>query len=79
MREIITEQQAIRMAQDSESKIGTEIEVLVEGFDKYAECYFGRSYADAPDIDGKVFITFDKENKPEIGTFARIKVEDDGL
>lgn len=74
--EIITEQQAIRMAQDSESKIGTEIEVLVEGFDKYAECYFGRSYADAPDIDGKVFITFDKENKPEIGTFARIKVED---
>ena len=29
----------------------------LEGFDRYAECWFGRSYRDAPDIDGKVFFT----------------------
>jgi ribosomal protein S12 methylthiotransferase len=31
------------------------VEVLVESFDRYAECWFGRTAADAPDIDGKVF------------------------
>lgn len=37
------------------SQIGKTVEVLVESYDKYAECWFGRSEADAPDIDGKVF------------------------
>ncbi|MBD9097395.1 MAG: 30S ribosomal protein S12 methylthiotransferase RimO, partial [Ruminococcaceae bacterium] len=39
------------------SQIGKTLEVVVEGFDKYAECFFGRSTADAPDIDPKVFFT----------------------
>ena len=33
------------------------VEVLVEGFDRIAECWFGRSYMEAPDIDGKIFFT----------------------
>lgn len=74
--DIITQQQAMRMEQDSLCKIGSKIEVLVEGFDKYAECFFGRSYADAPDIDGKVFFTATKENRPQIGSFVTIEVEE---
>ncbi|MBQ9414668.1 MAG: TRAM domain-containing protein, partial [Clostridia bacterium] len=31
--------------------------VLVESYDRYAGCWFGRSEADAPDIDTKVFFT----------------------
>jgi ribosomal protein S12 methylthiotransferase len=34
---------------------GRTIDVLCEGYDRYASCYFGRSYADSPEIDGKVF------------------------
>ena len=33
--------------------------MLCEGYDRYGECYFGRSYMEAPDIDGKIFFTSD--------------------
>lgn len=46
--DIIMEHQQQVMAEYCESLVGKEIEVLVEGFDKLAECFFGRSYADAP-------------------------------
>ena len=39
--------------------IGKTFDVLCEGFDRYAECYFGRSYMEAPDIDGKIFFNSD--------------------
>jgi ribosomal protein S12 methylthiotransferase len=38
-----------------EEKIGCELEVVCEGYDPVGECYFGRSDADAPEIDGKVY------------------------
>jgi len=41
----------------AERKIGRTIPVVVEGYDRYAECFFGRSEADAPEIDFKVFFT----------------------
>lgn len=37
--------------------VGKTFDVLVEGFDRIAECWFGRSYMEAPDIDGKIFFT----------------------
>ncbi len=54
------------------SLLGSEIEVVVEGFDRYAECFFGRSYMDAPDIDGKVFFT--SSSKLSLGDYVKIKV-----
>ena len=36
--------------------MGKTLEVLVEGYDEEAEQYFGRTYADSPDIDGRVWI-----------------------
>lgn len=38
-----------------EEKIGAELSVVCEGYDPVSECYFGRSDADAPEIDGKVY------------------------
>ena len=41
----------------NESVLGTEREVLCEGFDAEMGCYVGRTYADSPDVDGKVYFT----------------------
>ena len=32
-------------------------EILCEGFDPQAQMFYGRSYADSPDIDGLVYFT----------------------
>lgn len=56
-RDIVMEQQSRIAEEFNQSQIGKTLEVLVESYDRYAECWFGRSAGDAPDIDGKVFIT----------------------
>ena len=53
--EIIMDIQSRRVAENNEKKLGTVQEVLVEGYDDYIKCYFGRTTADAPEIDAKVF------------------------
>ena len=73
--EILTEQQQAVMARYSEGLIGSEIEVLTEGFDRYAECFFGRSRADAPEVDGKVFFTADGD-KPKPGDIVKVRIFD---
>ncbi len=73
--ELIMEDQMNLMQQWGEDRIGKTIDVLVEGFDRYAECWFGRSAADAPDIDGKIFFTVSGE-KPKPGEFVRVTVTD---
>lgn len=73
--DIIMEHQQSVMAEYCESLIGSEVEVLVEGYDKLAECFFGRTYADAPEVDGCVFFTCDGE-KPKAGDFVKIKITD---
>ena len=64
-----------RMVEANTAKIGQEIEVLCEGFDRYADCFFGRSAADAPDIDAKIFFTH-KDKKPHQGDFVTVKIND---
>ena len=39
-----------------DSMIGKTMEILVDGFDEEVEQFYGRSYADSPDIDGRVWI-----------------------
>ena len=38
-------------------RVGKTLHVLCEGFDPVSEAYVGRSYAEAADIDGKVWFT----------------------
>jgi ribosomal protein S12 methylthiotransferase len=54
--EIIEELQNVIMAEQNERLIGKTFEVLIEGYDRYGEVFFGRSHMDAPDIDGKIFV-----------------------
>lgn len=72
--EIIMDEQGMIMERLNEEKIGKTLEVLVEGFDKFGECYFGRSAADAPDIDGKIFFT--SENKHIMGDFCKVQIDE---
>ena len=44
------------MDEQNEAMMGRTIEVLVDGYDEEFEQYFGRTYADSPDIDGRVWI-----------------------
>ncbi|MCL2095752.1 MAG: 30S ribosomal protein S12 methylthiotransferase RimO [Oscillospiraceae bacterium] len=55
-------------------KIGGVIKVLCEGYDEAGGVYFGRSEADAPEIDGKIYFTGTKTKINE-GDFADVKIE----
>ena len=73
--DIIMEQQQLIMTRRCEKLVGTTVEVLVEGFDRIAECWYGRTYADAPEVDGCVFFTTNGK-KPSIGSFVNVKITD---
>ena len=73
--EIITEQQQLIMESYAEEMIGTEIEVLVEGYDRYAECFFGRTAGDCPEVDGNIFFTSDS-GAPREGSFVTVRITD---
>lgn len=73
--DIIMEQQQLIMAQKNSAMQGQTVEVVTEGFDRYGECYFGRSASDAPDIDRKIFFT-SPEKKLVPGKFVTVKITD---
>ena len=45
----------------NEAMIGKTLKVLVDGFDEEFGQYFGRTYADSPDIDGRVWLACDED------------------
>lgn len=62
-----------RIVDENNAKmIGKTLTTVVEGFDKYAECYFGRSEFDAPEIDAKIF--FASEKPLRIGDFVEVEI-----
>ncbi len=72
--DIIMEQQMFINDVQNQEMIGKVVEVVTEGFDRYAECCFGRSTADAPEIDGKIF--FSSERKLTVGEYVKVKIDD---
>ena len=73
--ELITEQEALIIDSWCETMIGREIDVLVDGFDRYADSFFGRSVYDAPEVDPCVFFTA-AERKPSPGELVRVRITD---
>ena len=55
-----------------EAQVGRVFDVLTEGFDEETQCWFGRSYADAPEIDGRVYFT--AADAPVPGQFVRVRI-----
>ena len=53
-------------------KIGTVVEVMIEGKVADENAYVGRTYGDAPKVDGYIFVNTDTELMS--GDFARVHV-----
>lgn len=70
-KELIEGIQSQIMDEFTTSRIGSEIEVLVEGESEIGGYNYGRSYAESPDIDGRVLIT---GKGPAIGDFVRVRI-----
>jgi ribosomal protein S12 methylthiotransferase len=60
----------------NQSLIDHDLTVLVEGYDRTAGCYFGRSYAESLDVDGKIFF-LSPELGANAGEFVKVRINDE--
>ena len=80
--ELVVDVQSDIIDEYNASVLGTEREVLCEGFDSQAQLCegfdsqaqlrFGRSYAESPDIDGRIWFDADREVEP--GAFVTVRL-----
>ena len=73
-RDIVMELQTRLADAYGDAQVGRTVSVLVEGFDQREQCWFGRSAADAPDIDPRVY--FATEEPVEPGKFVDVRITD---
>ena len=60
--------------QNNRAMIGKTVKVLCEDYDPVSGVHFGRSAADAPEIDGKIYFRSDKRIAP--GSFVNVKLRE---
>ncbi len=72
--DIIMREQLAVVERQNEEKVGDILTVLLEDYDPVSEMFFGRSAADAPDIDGKIY--FKAPRRLPLGTFVRVKIDE---
>ena len=70
---IIEELQSGIMDDYNASRMGSDMEVLVDGYDEDAEQFFGRTYADSPEIDGRVWLS--SEEPLREGRFVTVHID----
>lgn len=58
----------------NQDMIGKELEVLIEGYLFDEDVYVGRSYKDAPTVDGYVFVSSEEEIVS--GSFVKVKIKE---
>lgn len=68
--EIIMQDQLEIVTLKNQSRIGKTYRVIVEDYDSYSDSYSGRTYMDAPEIDGAISFTTNKNY--ENGDFADV-------
>ena len=69
--QLITETQLGIMERQGQQLIGRRLTVLTEGFEEESGAWFGRSYMDAPDVDGRVYFT--AAQPPAPGDFVEVE------
>ena len=72
--DIIMQTQLTVTEELSAAKIGRVFDTICEGFDTVGEIYYGRTYQDAPDIDGRIFFT--SKSKVQKGEIIKVKVNE---
>ena len=71
-RLIVEELQSGVLDDYNTSRHGEVMQVLCEGYDSQAQMFYGRSYAESPDIDGRIWFTADSEITP--GSFVNVRL-----
>ena len=71
--EMIEQIQSRIMDDYNEAMIGKTLQVLIDGFDEAYEQFYGRTYADSPEIDGRVWIA--SEESLMEGTFVDVTID----
>ena len=70
--ELVAEVQSRVMDAFNESRLGDVTEVLCDGFDEQSMLFVGRSYAESPDIDGRIY--FSAEREVRAGEFVPVRL-----
>ena len=70
--DILMQTQLTVSEENNARNIGKTLTVLCDGYDRIAEIFYGRSYADAPDVDGKVYFKSNTRINP--GEFVSVKI-----
>ena len=72
--EVLMDEQLEAAESFCQSMVGRTLDVLVEGYDRYAQSCFGRSCYDSPNIDPKVF--FSTAEPVNAGDIIKVKITD---
>lgn len=77
LKEIFEIQKSISL-ELNKKRVGKEYEVIVEDITKNDEYFICRSYMEAPDVDGRIYIRIDEDSasKAIVGEFCRVKIID---
>lgn len=70
--DIIMQLQYNIFTEKQQKKIGRTYKVVVEGYDGYTDCYVGRSYMDAAEIDSVIYFTSAVEL--DFGEFVMVEI-----
>ena len=73
-QELLMVDQAAVSEELNQKKIDKAFEVLTEGYDAIVKMYYGRTYGDSEEIDGKVFFT--SKEKINAGEFVMVRITD---
>ena len=71
--EMVSAIQSRIMDEYAQEMLGKTLEVLVDGYDEEYEQYFGRTFADSPDIDGRVWLA--SEDDLSEGSFVTVQLD----
>lgn len=72
--ELIMDSQYGIVIDNNRKLVGRTLKVIVDGYDFENCCYLGRSYKDAPEIDGRISFTSERELIP--GSFVDVLITD---
>lgn len=73
--EIIMDAQLRIVDEKNQTKLGEVLNVIVEGYDDYIKCLYGRTKGDAPEIDAKVFFT-PTASRAKCGDIVKVEITD---
>lgn len=72
--DIIMQEQMLISDEKCQEQLGKLMEIVVEGYDRYGECWYGRSSGEVPEIDGKIFFT--TKDSVKVGEYITVRITD---